>query len=392
MKILLLNALYHPRELGGAERSTRLLAEGLHDRGHDVTVACLGPEEETERWEVNGVQVRGLPLHNVYWLYDDEEHPILKPFAHVLNTYNPLMKREVGKVLEEVKPDVVHTHTLSGFSPAIWKTTKEHEISLVHTLREYSLLCPRNMRKRGHTCDTICWTCRPCAAPRRRLSNHVDAVAGVSRFTLDRHLDMGYFEDSKKEVVYNAYDPPNEVTPPSKIYSGEPRLGYLGGLNKRKGFGWLLKTLYEAEETWDLYIGGRTGSDYVRRLREKYETEHTHFLGYVDPASFFERIDILVVPSLWPEPFGRIVIEAYAHGVPVMAASRGGLREIVIDGKTGWLYDPERPSTLTDRISCIEEEKWKKLSKESIQESNKYRIDNHVQKYVSIYKKLYKDG
>ena len=64
----------------------------------------------------------------------------------------------------------------------------------------------------------------------------------------------------------------------------------------------------------------------------------------------YQSIDLLVVPSLWEEPFGMIVLEAYMHGVPVIAARRGGLPEIVDDGTTGCLYDPAQPQSMFGAI------------------------------------------
>jgi glycosyltransferase involved in cell wall biosynthesis len=78
-------------------------------------------------------------------------------------------------------------------------------------------------------------------------------------------------------------------------------------------------------------------------------------LGYTKPEDFFRRIDVLVVPSLWHEPFGRVVIEAYAHGVPVIASNRGGLPELVEQAQTGFLFNPNRPDDLTVKLQrCID--------------------------------------
>jgi glycosyltransferase involved in cell wall biosynthesis len=77
------------------------------------------------------------------------------------------------------------------------------------------------------------------------------------------------------------------------------------------------------------------------------------FLGQVDPHAFFRDLDVLVVPSLWSEPFGLVATEAMAHGVPVLAAARGGLKEIVTPGRDGFLFEPSDPASfleLFDRI------------------------------------------
>ena len=70
------------------------------------------------------------------------------------------------------------------------------------------------------------------------------------------------------------------------------------------------------------------------------------FLGFTSRADFFPRIDVLVVPSLHDEALSRVVAEAYAHGVPVLGARRGGIPEIVDDGQTGFVFDPDEPAEL----------------------------------------------
>jgi len=391
MRILLVHQLYYPNMVGGAEYSVQTLAQGLTALGHEVTVVCTQEANGVHVTSHEGVKVYQVGLKNVYWPFDGHNPQLLKPLAHALNAYNPFMAREVTQILKNEAPDVVHTHNLGGFSAATWRAVGQSDVPLVHTLRDYSLLCPRNAFKDGQACETPCWTCRPFAVPRRACTAAVDAVVGVSQYTLDRHLDWGYFETTPiRTVVYNAYDPPDgDRASPGKPHN-TLRLGFLGGLTQRKGFGFMLKTLAAAKHPWELYIGGRTDSDYVRDLRARYEAPHVHFLGYVDPAGFFETIDVLLVPSLWPEPFGRIVVEAYAHGVPVIASNRGGLREIVDEGQTGSTFDPNRPSEMIERIRDLDVNRplLQRMQQAAMQEAVRYRVDRHLQAYLDVYKRI----
>jgi glycosyltransferase involved in cell wall biosynthesis len=66
-----------------------------------------------------------------------------------------------------------------------------------------------------------------------------------------------------------------------------------------------------------------------------------------DIDSIWQAADVVLVPSLEPEPFGRVAIEAMAHGRPVIAAAHGGLVEIVDDGRTGLLFKPRDAEALT---------------------------------------------
>jgi glycosyltransferase involved in cell wall biosynthesis len=61
------------------------------------------------------------------------------------------------------------------------------------------------------------------------------------------------------------------------------------------------------------------------------------FLGHVDPADFFSKIDVLMAPTIWSEPFGLTVVESLSMGVPVLGAAIGGTREILAEFNPEWL-------------------------------------------------------
>ena len=79
-------------------------------------------------------------------------------------------------------------------------------------------------------------------------------------------------------------------------------------------------------------------------------------IGWQDQASMtalYARCDICVVPSLWEEPFGMVAAEAMAAGRPVCASRVGGLQEIVLDGKTGFLFSANSPEELAAKIEWL---------------------------------------
>jgi glycosyltransferase involved in cell wall biosynthesis len=82
-------------------------------------------------------------------------------------------------------------------------------------------------------------------------------------------------------------------------------------------------------------------------MKSEFASSRVTFLGHTDSKLFYERVDVVVVPSLWHEPFGRTAIEPWAYGIPVIASNRGGLAEIVEDGVTGIVVDPDERGSLT---------------------------------------------
>ena len=196
MKVLFISSLYYPNQLGGAEKVVRTVAEGMLEHGHEPVVITMhdGPRDRTDR--VNGVTVHYIGLKNIYWPYSHEERPgIAKALWHGINRYNPLMERAVARVLDAEEPDVVNTHNLTGFSCAVWDPVVSRRLPLIHTLHDYSLMCPRtSMFRGGENCQGQCTMCAFYTSPGKRMSRAVGHVVGVSRFTLDRHLAAGYFQ------------------------------------------------------------------------------------------------------------------------------------------------------------------------------------------------------
>lgn len=317
----------------------------------------------------------------------------IKSLWHLLDTCNPWMANKVASILDEECPDLVHTNSLAGFSTLAWRIIKQRRLPLVHTLRDYYLLCPRStMFRGGKNCETLCVGCRPYALFRELFSSRVDIVVGVSQFVLERHCRFGYFADiPRKRVIYNAYR--REILPQSskREWTIPVRFGYLGRLHPTKGVEALLEAVrWLPEGTWSLNIAGRGFSKYERYLRSRNKASGIRFSGYVKPENFFPAIDVLVVPSRWHEPFGRTVIEAYAHGVPVIGATRGGITELVEEGRTGFLFDPESPEELAAKMRRYigNLELVSSMSSVCLGKAEDFLPENIVEQYLRVYGEL----
>ncbi|WIF05248.1 glycosyltransferase [Serratia sp. B1] len=126
MNILIVNTLYAPFKVGGAEVSVQLLAEELVSKGDRVRVVCLHDEKFRKQTEINGVEVVYLPLKNLYWPFSNEQKGKLsKVVWHLVDNFNPMMGKAFSRELDDFNPDVVHTNNISGFSVAIWDCVKK---------------------------------------------------------------------------------------------------------------------------------------------------------------------------------------------------------------------------------------------------------------------------
>lgn len=387
MKVLMVNTLYHPYGTGGAERSTQLLAEGLVDRGHDVSVLCAMPEPGWAIEVHNGVTVYYTGLKNVYWPYDEGENPaLLKPVWHAVDSLNPWMQERVGMVLKRVSPDILHSHNLGGFSVSAWRAADGESIPIVHTARDYTLLCPKNMFWNGANCTGRCYKCRAFTISRKSDSRQVDGFVGISDFVLRRHEAHGYFDEAEKKVIYNPVDIEEGSTGGKRNTEGL-KLGFLGRISEKKGIRRMVESLNLSMSDVELYVGGVGDKQYEEKVKKIAGGEPITFLGFVDPSAFFETVDVLVVPSVWHEPFGRVVIEAYAHSVPVIAARRGGLPETVREGTTGFTYDPDNSKALNEHVDAFRrrEKLVERMGESARREAEKYALSTHVGEYATFY-------
>ena len=337
MKILLINQEHAQFSgPGGAERSVQSIAEYFASQGHRVTFLAMTRRDYQ----------RDMPESGIHSIRDvNGVKTIMMGKRGALPTHADILR---PVVLAE-DPDIIHTNVFHR-APQLWGALAPLGIPLFHTLREYKLMCDQNLFDGVHDCGEPCHDCSLSMKYAREMSGHVDGVVGISRFTLTRHLDHGFFSNSALQaVIPNSYRPKEPPAPKHRRAPGAPpRVGFLGRMHASKGinliidvFSGLPPTAASLLMAGDLQDGGIAG-----RLASLEATHDARYLGFTDPAKFFRDIDVLLAPSIWHEPFGRITIEAFAHGVPVITTDRGGLPDIVTNGDTGWVFSPDRPEEL----------------------------------------------
>jgi len=383
MKILIFNTLYYPNQIGGAEKSVQLIAEGLLSFGHEPVVVSTSDRNYTDI--VNGVKVYYVNTNNIYWAYNArEEKSYKKPLWHLIDSYNIFAKNKIEKIIKDEKPDVVHTNNLAGFSDIVWKIAKKHDIKVVHTLRDYYQLCPKStMFKNGVNCSTQCSDCKIYATPRKEMSKYVDVVVGISKYILNKHLSFGYFPKANHEVIYNSVPLVKNSTKDKK--KDVISFGYVGSLSASKGIDFLLEKYKQLNlaNTELLIFGKGITKEYEQSLKTKYEQENIIFKGFMKTEQIYSQIDILIVPSLWNEPFGRIVPEANSYNIPVLVSNMGGLPELVINSKNGYIFDPEIDGDFEEKLELVLE-MYKNHEFEF--DLSVFHSDEIIGKYIEVYK------
>lgn len=170
---------------------------------------------------------------------------------------------------------------------------------------------------------------------------------------------FGIEEDARHLVVSNGTEVMNRA--PLRE-DGSLRILLIGRFNSWKGQGLLVSALARLEESRRKKIrvvmaGGVYGEqhhfkeDVIRHARESGLMDIIDFKDFVpDTTGLYHWANLIVVPSLLPEPFGLVAIEAMGHGRAVIAACHGGLCDIVVDGKTGTFFAPGDPDALAAAV------------------------------------------
>jgi glycosyltransferase involved in cell wall biosynthesis len=285
--------------------------------------------------------------------------------------------RTTREIVRRERPDVAHCHNLFPLiSPSVYSACHDEGIPVVQTLHNFRMLCPgatlfRDGRPREkclqtrsslpgviHGCyrDSHAATAFVAAmsAFHRNISSrktYVDVYIAVSRFARQKFVQNG-LSGCEIEVKYN-------LTCPNAMPRGGGDFGlYAGRLASEKG----ISTLLNAWKTAGLRIPLRIAGD--GPLRDDLEREcarlglnNVRFDGHLDHNLVIEAMRnsrFVVAPSECYENCPMAIVEAFACGVPVIAARLGAAEEMVEDGRTGWLFEPGNAKQLAEtlKLAC----------------------------------------
>lgn len=387
MRILITNTYYFPAFVGGAEISVKLLAEGLHAAGNQVYVLTTGLEDKV--YTVNGVIVISVKQRNIFNSYDKKSRSQLsKVVWHLFDSFNFANHFKITEILKRISPDIVHTNSIQGFSPFLWRTIKAQGMPLVHSMRDYYMLCHKcNMYNQGN-CQTLCTPCKVTNTAKKSFFKFPDHFIGISNFILDKYRSFSTEVSSNSSVIYNAVDTTQSslvINPPS----AKVVLGYIGRIDEDKGVAYMIDELAslpdEKKCNIKLVLAGKGEQDFIDSLKVKLLGIQHEFLGVVKPVDFYNNVDVLIVPALWNEPFGRIVIESLSYMVPVCQSDRGGLKELY-SPDSSWIFSPLQ-GELTLQINHILDHQDELVEKKMncINEIGKFSVKKYIDKHLALY-------
>ena len=182
-------------------------------------------------------------------------------------------------------------------------------------------------------------------------------------------------------------------------------IALVGRINSWKGQQLLLEAFNKISDKYQntklVYIGSAPPNQefFEIELNEKIHSYNLSERVVIIPFQeniwrFWDAIDIAVVPSTEPEPFGMVAIEAMLSKKPVVAANHGGLTETVVNNETGFLFEPNNAEKLSEAISGLIEDKNKRIlfgQKGYERVHLHFSLEKHVDEFETIFETLLKE-
>ena len=191
----------------------------------------------------------------------------------------------------------------------------------------------------------------------RHLFESVDLVVAPSVSLRDEFVTLGIPPDRMVVSDYG-FVPAGAVD--RKVWNGmQPRrIGFVGTLVWHKGAHVLVDALRGLRGEFEVHLYGDPSMfpGYVERLQQSAKGLPVSFHGGFERESMravYGNLDVLVVPSLWPENSPLVIHEAFMHGVPVIAARAGGIEGLIQDGVNGLLYDARSVDQLRGQLQRV---------------------------------------
>ncbi|HRD93811.1 MAG TPA: glycogen synthase [Accumulibacter sp.] len=337
MKVLLLTREYPPNVYGGAGVHVEYLADELARLMH-VEVRCFGDQDTVS----GGVRVKGYPFGKGSFAHVD------KKLSGALDTF----ETNLETLSEQVDADLVHVHTWYAHLGGILAKNL-YGIPLIHTVHSLEPLRPWKREQLGCGYDMSSWI-------ERTSLNMADAVIAVSEGTKADILEHFDIDPEKISVIYNGikveqYRPTTNASALEQhfIDPEKPIVLFVGRITRQKGILHLVNAVrYINPEAQVVLCAGSPDTAEVRAEMEDAVKAVRHegfrnliwiqeMLSKPEVIQLYSHATVFCCPSIY-EPFGIINLEAMACRTAVVASAVGGIKEVVIDGVTGYLVPLEQ--------------------------------------------------
>ena len=439
MKIVQVIHDYWPNYKLGAENYTHDLAHQLAENQHKVLIFTVEPGALKEKKEIyQEGKVKVTKIH----------FPKFKSYFFKQTFLSPKMEKYFEEFIKREKPDIVHLEHLINHSLGYAKILVKHNIPFIYSIHDYWFKCPyirayspqgcsdctacinRKLKKqgwRGMLLKTLSWSQAGLKKREKSFKYLFDQTARVivfSDFVKNQLIDFGVSSEkimkvrpglNSKLINLQISFPKDSAKSSSQLdqtdRSADPipiRFGFLGHGNPSKGLELLINTFFklirENKKTNknfakppQLFIFGKyseLSSKTVRKLKEMAKNKNVFLEGLYnhtqDLAKIMQKIDVVVIPSLWNETYNLVLDEARVFRKPVIVSNRGALPERVNHLKDGLIFDPQKPGSLTKALAQFinNQDLVSQLAKNS---PPVHSMKEHSKKIQNLYRKILKE-
>lgn len=368
MRILVIHNAYQQR--GGEDSVVEAEIALLRSHGHEVATYFRDNDD------IADMSAASLALQTLW----------------SINTTN-----ELTKIFHSFRPDVIHVHnTLPLISPTVYWAAERAGVPVVQTLHNFRLMCLSALYLReGKVCED-CMGHLPWRGVVRKCYRDSIAASAVLAVMLALHRGLGTYRNKvsryialndfcRNKFVEAGFPEEKVVVKPNFCEEKEVRSGalsnkngalFVGRLSEEKG----VVTLLDAWRGLDIPLRVAGDGPLLQQNRGRHRV-NVEFLGRLtggQVAQEMSQASFLVMPSEWYEGFPMVLVEAFAHGLPVVASRLGAMAEIVEDGITGLHFEPGNFQDLALKV------RWMHDHPEECQQMGENAQREYEQKYTPV--------
>jgi glycosyltransferase involved in cell wall biosynthesis len=374
-----------------------------------------GGEDESREAEENLLRQMGHQV-DVYEEDNKTLASLTKLQALTKTIWSQSSYRKIREQLNQAQYDVVHIQNFFPIiSPSAHYAAQAAGVPVVQTLRNYRLLCPNALFFRdNHVCEDCLGKKIPYPGVLHRCYREsLPASVGVTAMLTTHRLLKTW---TRKVNVYIALTnfarekyiqgglPPEKIVVKPNFVSPDPGVGlgngryalYVGRLSVEKGLDTLLAAWRHLNGKFPLKIvGDGPLSEEVRfAVQSLVDVEWLGIKSMSEVHTLMGNATVLIFPSKWYETFGRVAVEAFAKGTPVIGANIGALQGLIDSGRTGLHFQPGNAEDLASKVAWLVDrpESLKQMRQEARSEfENKYTDRTNYKILMNIYERAIED-
>ncbi|MEO7298134.1 MAG: glycosyltransferase family 4 protein [Verrucomicrobiota bacterium] len=359
MRVAHLLRKYNPREWGGTETAVKRLFDGLHHHGVNSIAYCpvISPTAERDPFAEAGFQVKRFKASVPVWGISEEQRTALIAMGGNLMSFDALWS-----LWNEKNLSLIHTHTHNRLGGIALTVARLRRIPLVVTIHGGVLDLP--VAAQEHLAEPLKggfeWgKVLGLALRSRRVLQDASAIITCNK-TEAALLRKKYPE---QRVIVQPHGVPaadyqKESRDKARLafpqIEGKELLLSVGRIDTVKNQSWLVEqaaVLFQKHPNAIFVLAGSCtdaayGKSIEREIQKRGLGNRIILTGGLPPGDprlvgLFQEARVLLLPSI-SEPFGLVILEAWAAGTPVISSRTSGASDLITEGSTGWIFDLDK--------------------------------------------------